>query len=74
MIAAKPKPKRSQRTKHDIGLCGYCRYNMARQMVKIKHGPNAEYRRWMCERCLSSRLKYGDVKPSARPNQYYRTR
>ena len=66
------KPKRDQRTKHEIGLCSYCMKNMARQMVMIKRGPNAKYRRWMCDPCIEKRQKMGVIKPSTNPNEYSR--
>ena len=51
--------KKDQRTKHLIGLCIYCMKNMAHRMATVKRGPNARYRRWMCEPCIQHRSEKG---------------
>ena len=68
------KPKKDQRTKHELGLCGYCMKQMARQMVMLKRGPNAQYRRWICAPCVEKRMALGVIKPSSKPNEYERAR
>jgi hypothetical protein len=50
---------KDQRTKHEIGLCGYCMKQMAHQMAMVKRGTNARYRRWMCDPCIQYRSDKG---------------